>query len=250
MKLLINLLAVVCLNVPTISWAQKADGYDYQENDNFPPGIYEAVVDAKVYFDINKKMVEKGVLIKKGTRVSVYSAGYHSAQPPSIDWLYLGEGQECNGKILPWDKLGWIGTLKKDFTRVEDLPRPIKKNGLITNCATMSYASQATVAGSPLLVIKAVPQATPDKGIKSRSPAEVTGKIEFGNDAAGGNFRINGGKKKQYTLVYVFDIDDATQAALGKIADAGTTVTVKGILKVWKGGGTSFDNANPINIFK
>ncbi len=105
-------------------------------------------------------------------------------------------------------------------------------------------------SGSPLLIIKAVPQTTPDKGIKSRSPVEVTGKIGFGHDAAGGNFWINGGKKKQYTLGYVWDIDDATQAQLGTIADSGATVTVKGTLKVWKDGSAAFDNADPISIFK
>lgn len=250
MKLVINLLAITCLSVPAFASAQKADGYAYQQNDNFPPGVYEAVVDAKVYFDIDKKAVEKGSLIKKGTRISVYSAGYHGTQPPSIDWFNLGDGQECNGKLLPWDKLGWIGVLKKDFTRVGDLPKPIYKNGLITNCAATNPASSTTGAGSLLLVIKAVPQATPDKGIKSKSPVEVTGKIESGHDAAGGNFWVNGGKKKQYTLGYVWDIDDATQAALGKIADAGMTVTVKGTLKVWKDGSASFDNTDPISIFK
>jgi len=115
---------------------------------------------------------------------------------------------------------------------------------------TNNSVSLTAGASSPLLAIKAVPQTTPDKGIKSRSPVEVTGKIEFGHDAAGGNFWVNGGKKKQYTLGYVGEIDDATQAALGKIADAGMTVTVKGTLKVWKDGSASFDNADPISIFK
>lgn len=250
MKLVEYTLALVCLSVPALASSQKADGYAYQENDNFTPGIYEAAVDAKVYFDIDKKAVEKGALIKKGTRISVYSAGYHGAQPPSIDWFNLDGGQECNGKILPWEKLGWIGVLKMDFTRVKDLPQPIYKNGIITNCAATNPAASSGSAGAPLLVIKAVPQSTPDTGIKSRSPVEVTGKIEFGHDAAGGNFWINGGKKQQYTLVYVWDIDDTTQAALGKIADAGMTVTVKGIVKVWQDGSSSFDNADSISIYQ
>lgn len=135
MKRVIMLLASVCLSMPLSSLAQKADGYDYQNNDNFPPGVYEAVVDAKVYFDIDKKSVEKSVRLKKGTRISVYSAGYHGSQSPSIDWFNLGDGQECNGKILPWEKFGWIGAVKKDFIRVADLPKPIYKNGIIINCA-------------------------------------------------------------------------------------------------------------------
>ena len=104
--------------------------------------------------------------------------------------------------------------------------------------------------GSPLVIIKAVPQTTPDKGIKSKASIEVTGKIESGHDAAGGNFWVNGGKKKQYTLGYVGDIDDATQAQLGKIVASGATVTVKGTLKTWKDGSAAFDNADPISIFK
>ncbi len=252
MKLVTNLLAVTCLTMSGVAWAQKADGYAWEPNDNFRPGIYQARVDAKVYFDIDKKAIKKGVIVKKGTRISVYSAGYHSAQPPSIDWFNLSEGQECNGKVLPWGEFGWIGVLKKDFTRVGDLPKPIYKNGLITNCATRR-SSPVAAAGSPFLVIKAVPQTTPDKYIKyirSRSPVEVTGKIEFGHNVAGGNFQINGGKKKQYILVYVGFIDEATQAELGKLADSGTTVTVKGTLEVWKDGSADFDNAYPISIFK
>lgn len=41
-----------------------------------------------------------------------------------------------------------------------------------------------------------------------------------------------------------------TQAELGKLADSGTTVTVKGTLEVWKDGSAAFDNADPISIFK
>jgi hypothetical protein len=249
-KLVISLVAVTYLYMPITSWAQEADGYAFQVNENFTPGIYEALVDAKVYYDIDKKAVQKDSFIKKGTQISVYSAGYHGAQQPSIDWLNLSEGQECNGKILPWEKFGWIGTLIKDFKRIGDLPKPIYKNGIITNCATIKQPSPISDAGLPLLVIKSVSQVTPDKGIISRSPIKVTGKIEFGHDAAGGSFMINDGKNGQYNLGYVWDIDEATQAELGKIADAGTTVTVKGILKVWKDGSSAFDNTDPISIFK
>jgi hypothetical protein len=45
--------------------------------------------------------------------------------------------------------------------------------------------------------------------------------IEFGNDAAGEHFWINGDKKNQLNLGCVWDIDDATQAELGKPADSG-----------------------------
>lgn len=109
---------------------------------------------------------------------------------------------------------------------------------------------KVVIVKKPFLVIKAVPQTKPDKGVKSRSPVVVTGKIEFGHNVAGGNFQINGGGKKQYILVYVGFIDEATQAELGKLADSATTVTVKGTLEVWKDGSAAFDNAYPISIFK
>ena len=167
MKLVTNLLGGTCLIMSGVWCAQKADGYAYQQNDNFHPGIYEATVDAKVYFDIDKKAIENGIILKK-----------------------------------------------------------------------------------PFLVIKALPQTKPDKRVKSRSHVVVTGKIEFGHNVAGGNFQINGGRKKQYILVYVGFIDEATQAELGKLADSGTTVTVKGTLEVWRDGSAGFDNAYPISIFK
>jgi hypothetical protein len=72
----------------------------------------------------------------------------------------------------------------------------------------------------------------------------------MGNDAAGGNFWINGGKKKQYTLRYVWDLDDSTQKQLIKLAESRTKVTVKGTLRIWKDGSSDFDPAKPINIFK
>lgn len=127
-------------HLDTLSPAVKADGYAYRENETFPPGIYEAVVDAKVYFDIDETAVGEGLRVKKGTRINVYSAGYHSDQRPSMDWMQLGG--ECNGKILAWETFGWIGTLAKDFRRVGDLAAPIYKDGVITNCATTNPASR------------------------------------------------------------------------------------------------------------
>jgi hypothetical protein len=135
MKFTVRLLVLSCLAMPTMLLAQKADGYAYQENAAFVPGLYEAARDAQVYLDLDAKAVEKGVFIKKGTRISIYSAGHHGAEPPSTNWFNLTEGQECNGKILAWDNYGWVGVLGKDFTRIRDLPAPIRAKGLITNCA-------------------------------------------------------------------------------------------------------------------
>jgi len=121
------------LSMPVVALAQKADGYSYNQNDRFSPGLYEAIVDAKVFSDIDRKAAYKGLLIRKGMRVRVYSAGYHAAQQPSMDWL--GLGAECNGAILPWKDFGWVGALMVDFKRVGDLSGPMYEKGLITNCA-------------------------------------------------------------------------------------------------------------------
>jgi hypothetical protein len=137
--------------------AEKASGYYYQPNENFPPGIYEAIVDAKVYFDVEKSAVMKGLIIKKGKKISVYSAGYHMGQPPSIDWFDLSDGQECNENILNWKDLGWVGVLKKDFNRTDALPQPIYKNGVITNCV-VSIASRTATAGEYLFDLLAKPE--------------------------------------------------------------------------------------------
>lgn len=100
-----------------------------------------------------------------------------------------------------------------------------------------------------ILTINPTAQLTPDKNIKERQPVEVSGTIEFRQNAAGGNFSINGGKKKQYILRYVGDLDDVSQEMLGKLSDSKKKVKVKGVLKIWKDGSASFDEAQPINIY-
>jgi hypothetical protein len=111
-------------------------------------------------------------------------------------------------------------------------------------------AQAARQEQAPLLTIPGNPEVSVDKGVKKRVPVEVTGIIEQGHDPAGGNFWVNGGKKKQYTIRYLFDLDDATQAELGKLAESGAKVTVKGTLKVWKDGSAAFDESKPIVISK
>lgn len=115
-------------------------------------------------------------------------------------------------------------------------------------------ANNPSSGATPFLVIKAVPEKTPDKierdNIQARHAVEVSGTIEFGHDAAGGNYFVDSGKKKQYTLGYVWDIDDVTQDQLAKLADSNAKVTVRGTITIWKDGSASFDNAQPISIFK
>lgn len=117
-------------------------------------------------------------------------------------------------------------------------------------CLPVASPVVAQCATTPVLTIQASPQGAPDKTIKKRIPVEVVGTIEQGHDPAGGNFRVNGGKKKQYTIRYLFDLDDATQAEFGKLAESGAKVTVKGTLKIWKDGSAAFDETKPIVISK
>jgi len=120
--------------------------------------------------------------------------------------------------------------------------------------AMLAYPPLEAMAGQQgqtlLLTIPGNSQASADKGIKKRIPVEVSGTIEQGHDPAGGNFWINGGKKKQYTIRYLFDLDEAMQTELGKLADSQTRVTIKGTLRIWKDGSASFDDAKPVTIFK
>ncbi len=115
-------------------------------------------------------------------------------------------------------------------------------------------ASDALRGATPFLLIKAVPEKTPNKierdNVQERHAVEVSGTIKFGHDAAGGNYFVDCGNKKQYTLGYVWDIDDATQKQLSKLADSNAKVTVMGTIEIWKDGSATFDNSQPISIFK
>ncbi len=101
-----------------------------------------------------------------------------------------------------------------------------------------------------ILTIKAIERTIIDNDFKKFQPVEVTGKIKFGYDAAGGHYWINGENKKRYTLGYVGDLDKVVEEQLKKLAKSRTTVTVNGTLEIWKDGSEFFDNAKPINIFK
>lgn len=119
---------------------------------------------------------------------------------------------------------------------------------VVANHPSEAIASQQSQ--EPVLTIPGNPHTMADKGVKKRIPVEVSGTIEQGHDTAGGNFWLNGGKKKQYTIRYLFDLDEVMQAELGKLADSNARVTVKGTLKIWKDGSAAFDDAKPVSIFR
>ncbi|MFY9261420.1 MAG: hypothetical protein WAO71_13040 [Gallionella sp.] len=260
MKRIIQLLTLVSFAVPAIS--QAADGDAFKQNRKFTPGVYEATVDANVYFDIDRAAIEQGVVIKKGTRIYVYTAGNHSTRTPSFDWFSLSETQSCNSNLLPWDRFAWAGVMKKDFYRVGSLPKPVYRNGLVSNCEAGSAdssmgnsdsafgASDNTAAnsGAMLTIRETARVVPPEKNVTSRQAVEVTGKIEQENNAAGGNYWVNGGKGKQYTLGYLRDLDEDTQNQLNRLVKSGVSVTVKGTLKSWNDGSTSFDNSQPVYV--
>lgn len=246
MKRIIQLLTMVSFAVPAIS--QAADGEAFKQNKKFPAGVYEATADAKVFFDIDRTAIEQGIVIKKGTRINVYSAGNHATRSASFDWFSLGDTQNCNTDLLPWDKFTWVGVQKKDFYRVGNLPKPVYKNGLVTNCD--SGASNAANAGSgALLTIKETARAPrSEKNVTSRQAIEVAGKIEQDSGSAGTSYSINGGRGKQYTLGYMRDMDEETQNKMNRLVKSGVPVTVKGVLKTWADGSTSFDNDQAVTV--
>ena len=248
MKRIIQLLTMVSFAVPAIS--QAADGEAFKQNRKFPPGVYEAVVDANVYFDIDRAAIEKGVLIKKGTRINVYTAGNHSTRTASFDWFSLSETQNCNGNLLQWDRFAWAGVMKKDFYRVGNLPKPVYKNGLVSNCeAPVADLNAGTGNTGAVITIKESARiAPPEKNVTSRQSVEVTGRIEQENNAAGGNYLVNGGKTKSYVLGFLRDLDEDTQNQLNRLVKSGVSVTVKGVLKSWNDGSTSFDNSQPVYV--
>lgn len=235
---------VLTIGVPALCMGMAVGG-DYMPLENFPPGVYEAKTTVKVYYDLENKAVEKGVTIKKGSKVNVYSAGHKMNQKPSIEWFNLSEASECNGNLLPWDKFAWAGVKSKDFKRVGDLEAPKLDKGIVTNCGRQVGGS-TVASGKGQLTLPANPN--PMKSDGKMKSVSMNGTIEFGHNEAGGYFGLNTGKKKLTTLVYVFAADDKAQDKLQQLAGSKTKVNVSGTLETWKDGSSSFSDASPINI--
>lgn len=236
-------LAISVVFLPASAFALAAGGA-YLGLDNFPPGVYEAVRAAKVYSDLDNKAVEKGLLIKKGTRINVYSAGHSMDKAASTEWFNLSEATECNGKVLPWEKFAWLGVKSKDFKRVADLEAPSRQNGIVTNCGSVK-GGQPKVQGGTKLTIPAKPDQT--KSDTKKKPILYSGVLQFGHNEAGGFYGIKAGKKL-VTIVYVGALDEPTESQLQRLADSKTKVQVKGTLEVWKDGSSTFYDGAPVDI--
>ena len=147
------------------------------------------------------------------------------------------------------DQRSWLINVRNKCPDSACLKRVYTERVAYLNNAVNGSNQAAGNAGAPIVSIKAIPEMTADKGIKSRRPFEMVGKIAFGHDAAGGKYVVSNGKQ-EYSLGYVWQIDEAVQDQLEKIAESGTAVTVKGTLKVRKDDSADFDNADSIRIYK
>jgi uncharacterized lipoprotein YehR (DUF1307 family) len=89
-----------------------------------------------------------------------------------------------------------------------------------------------------------------DKNIKERKKVELKGIIQLKHNPAGRYYGLTVGKEKDYTLAYVWDVDNNLSDKLNDLIDSKQKVTVKGTLRIWTDGSASFDNAAPIEIYK
>ena len=116
----------------------------------------------------------------------------------------------------------------------------------VKNISTQKgFSSEAGI--KPFLVIPPVEQTVVDKSNKKKHTIKVTGIIEFGHDGAGGYFWINGGKKKQFVIAYLWNVEDAIQTELNELIESKSRVTVEGVLI---GSSEYFDNSESIAVYK
>ncbi len=106
----------------------------------------------------------------------------------------------------------------------------------------------------PLLVFSPIPAEERDAAagvggaIVKKEPLELTGRVSFGHDGAGGRYDIVSAKR-YYTIRYVWDLTDAQKDMLGKIQDANQYVLLKGVLLTYKDGSKNIDADSTVQIF-
>lgn len=99
----------------------------------------------------------------------------------------------------------------------------------------------------PLLVLERDENTVIPKGTTLKY-VELAGKIGFFHDAAGGSYGLMVGGR-EYLIRYVGFISDEQQAVFQKMMDDGRKVTVKGLLRTYKDGGATFDDASRIVVY-
>lgn len=82
-----------------------------------------------------------------------------------------------------------------------------------------------------------------------RTLAEGEGKIKFEHDAAGGSYGLVIGEN-HYTIRYLWELSNSEQTILSELDNADTIVVVKGTLKIYGDGSSSFDNKAPVSIYR
>jgi uncharacterized protein len=197
---------------------------------SFDCGKAKTLVEHAICSDKQLSILDE-LLMTSYKKALAYSSDPSTLKTTQREWL-KSERDSCKD----------VDCLKQAYTlRLSALDEPI--------ASTQKPSSGKPAPSSQTIVIPAVDQTNPDEGIIKRNNVEISGKIVFGHDAAGGNFWINGGKGKQYTMAYVGTVEDDIQTKIWLLIDNETRVTVKGVLRYWKDGSAGFDNSKDIYIF-
>jgi gamma-glutamylcyclotransferase (GGCT)/AIG2-like uncharacterized protein YtfP len=182
------------------------------------------------------------------SRLNVEVTGKIEQENNAAGGSYLVNGGKTKSYVLAYVRDLDENTQNK-LNRLVKLGVPVTVKGVLKSWSDGSLSfDNSQSAYVQLLTVKALPQGRNSTANSGRA-IEVTGKVDFGTNAAGSNFFIDGGRGKQYILGYYRDLDEETQAQLGRLADSGAVVTAKGVMRSWDDGSSSFDNAQPVDLF-
>ena len=100
----------------------------------------------------------------------------------------------------------------------------------------------------PLLFFPALAPTKGEPRVVKKEPLEVTGRIEFNHDAAGGKYDISSGKT-YYTIRYVWDTTDEQREMLTKLQESNQYVVLRGQLASYRDGSKGIDGESVVTIF-
>ena len=100
----------------------------------------------------------------------------------------------------------------------------------------------------PLLFFPALASTKSEPLAVKKEPLELTGRIEFNHDAAGGKYDISSGKT-YYTIRYVWDMTDEQRDVLTKLQESNQYVVLRGQLASYKDGSKGIDGGSVVTIF-